>query len=116
MSRALSLVWLIALLAFVVAPMGAVALSHAMAPSTEKGVHDALVDCPDHAPPPADCPAKGTAKHAAGDCCPPMSGTTAVLPSPTTETVSSRIEPPLPAHPPRLRGLTFAQDPPPPRV
>lgn len=80
------------------------------------GTMAATPDCPDHAPPPDPCPAKGSAKHAAGDCCPTMSGAIAVLPEvaaadarPVTRTrVTSVVT--------GLSGLLFTKDPPPPRA
>jgi len=116
MTRARTLVWLIAVIAFVVPSFGAAAASHAMAQPMEQGAQAASVDCPDHVPPPKPCPEQGTAKHAASQCCPLMSGSVALLPSMTAEPASLAVEPLLlaPAH--RLTGLTFTQDPPPPRV
>ena len=112
MTRIRLLVWLIALVAFV-APAGASAAPH-QAPPQEQA---ALSDCPDHAPPPADpCPDRGTAKHAASACCPLMSGTIALLPSTAAERALSSGELPLLTLAHRLTGLTFTQDPPPPRV
>ena len=116
MTRTRSLVWLIALVAFVVPSFGAAAASHAMAPSMTHGAQVASVDCPDHALPPEDCPSLGTAKHAAGQCCPMMSCTLAVPPLSVVEgALSSLGQPPL-APVRSLAGLTFTQDPPPPRV
>jgi len=116
MTRARSLVWLIALVAFVVPSFGTAAASHAMTPDAVVGAQAGLADCPDHAPPPKPCPEQGTAKHAASQCCPLMSGTVALLPSTIAEQASSAIAPPLVALAHRLIGLTFTQDPPPPRV
>ena len=116
MTRARTLIWLIALAAFVVPSFGTAAASHAMTPDVVVEAHAALVDCPDHAPPPKPCPEKGTAKHAASQCCPLMSGTVALLPSTDIEQASSRVAPFLMALAHRLDGLTFTQDPPPPRV
>ena len=116
MTRTRTLVWLIALVAFVVPAFGAAAAGHAMTPSMTHGAQMASVECPDHAPPSEDCPAEGTAKHAAGQCCPMMSCTFAVLSLNAAEDALSSIgQPPLaPAR--SLVGLTFTQDPPPPRV
>ena len=75
------------------------------------------VDCPDHAAPPADpCPDRGTAKHAAGQCCPMMSCVVAVLPPAAAEDASPFVGQPPRAPVQPLVGLTFTQDPPPPRV
>ena len=108
MNRARLLVWLIALVALV-APPGMSA--HAMAPAGQAS----SVDCPDHAPPP-DCPAQGTAKHAAGQCCPLMAGVVALLPP----VALAQTPAPFHARPATvarsLTGLVFTQDPPPPRV
>ena len=69
------------------------------------------------AEPPADpCPDQGTAKHAASACCPLMSGTIALLPLSAVDGTSSSLESPLLTLAHRLTGLTFTQDPPPPRV
>lgn len=116
MTRARTLVWLIALAIFVVPSFGAAAASHAMAPPMTQDAGGASVDCPDHAPPPVPCPEQGTAKHAASQCCPLMAGSVALLPPAILERTPSPAEHPLlaPAH--RLAGLIFTQDPPPPRV
>lgn len=116
MTRARTLVWLIALIAFVVPTFGTAGASHAMAPMMEQGAPAAAVECPDHAPPPQDCPAQGTAKHAVGQCCPMMSCAVAVLPPAAVEGASPSIGQPLRAPVHTLVGLTFTQDPPPPRV
>jgi hypothetical protein len=108
--RTRGLLWLIALLAFAFPPLTAVAgaaIHHATVAST---------DCPDHPPPPDPCPAKGTAEHAAGDCCPMMTGTLALLP----DNVAARHETGLHGRAlsagGQLSGLLFTKDPPPPRV
>jgi len=103
------LVWMIAAIALL-APPGMTA--HAMAPPGEA----ASVDCTHHAPPPDPCPDHDTSRHAAGVCCPLMSGAVALLPAAITsgETALSR---PLPqVRSPNLVGRVFTQDPPPPRV
>ena len=96
-----------------IAPPGMSA--HAMIPAAEAS----SVDC-DHAPPPPDpCPSEGTAKHAASECCPLMSGSVAVLPSPAgIETAGPRsTSGRAPASGRSLAGLDlFTKDPPPPRV
>lgn len=116
MTRARTLVWLIALAIFAVPSFGAAAASHAMAQPMTQEAGAVSVDCPDHAPPPAPCPEQGTDKHAASQCCPLMAGSVALLPSTIVDRASSPAERPLlaPAH--RLAGLIFTQDPPPPRV
>ncbi|TAJ36091.1 MAG: hypothetical protein EPO55_23155 [Reyranella sp.] len=116
MTRIRTLVWLIALAAFVVPSFGAAAASHAMTPSMTHGAQVASVECPDHAPPPQDCPAQGTAKHAAGQCCPMMSCTVAVLPPASAGVAPAPLHAWLSAPVRSLTGLTFTQDPPPPRV
>jgi hypothetical protein len=116
MTRARSLVWLIALVAFVVPSFGAAAASHAVAASMAHGAQMASAECPDHKPPPEDCPAEGTAKHAAGQCCPMMSCTFAVLPPASAENALALHHIWLATPPRSLTGLTFTQDPPPPRV
>ncbi|MDP2333230.1 MAG: hypothetical protein Q8M19_21310 [Reyranella sp.] len=116
MTRTRSLVWLIALVAFVVPSFGAAAASHAMAPSMTHEAQMAAVECPDHAPPPADCPAQGTAQHAAGQCCPMMTGVVAVLPPTSVGVAPAPLHDWLAAPVRSLAGLTFTQDPPPPRV
>jgi hypothetical protein len=110
MTRLPLLVWLIAMLALI-APPG-LSLS-AMAAPVEKA---ATVDCPDHTPPPSPCPDKGTAKHAAGTCCPLMAGAVALL-SPAmvieaTFALATMVAPSVRS----LSGRTFTKDPPPPRV
>jgi hypothetical protein len=108
MSRARLLVWLIALMALVAPPGMTV---HAMAPAGQAS----SVDCPDHAPP-DPCPSEGTAKHAAGACCPLMSGAVALLPPAARVEAPASLHPPAPAPGRHLSGLAFSQDPPPPRV
>ncbi|MFI4999643.1 MAG: hypothetical protein ACHQK9_07165 [Reyranellales bacterium] len=109
--RARSLLWLIALLAFVCPPTFGVLAGPAAHAATM-----ASADCPDHMPPPKPCPAQGTARHAAGSCCPMMTGAVALLPS------VPAAEPRHPAHASirstvaGLSGLLFAKDPPPPRA
>ena len=115
MTRLRTLVWLIAMVAFAVPSFGTVMASHAMAPTMESGAQAASADCPDHAPPP-DCPAQGTAKHAAGECCPLMSGTVALLlPGPAAE-VPLRSHVRVVAVVATLTVLFLAHEPPPPRV
>jgi hypothetical protein len=102
------LVWMIALVVLMVPPGLTV---HAMAPS-----QSVSMDCPDHAPPTDPCPDHGTAKHAAGDCCPLMTGAFALLP------LSVRLADPIAFHlsPPQRAlfhaGRIVTKDPPPPRA
>ena len=111
MAQARSFLWLIALVTFALSSFGTASLGH-VAVSAEQ---TAMADCPDHAPPP-DCPADGTAKHAAGQCCPLMTGVVALLP-PATPAQAAAPHSARPATIARdLTGLIFTQDPPPPRV
>ena len=111
MVRVRSFLWLLALVAFALSSFGTASLGHEAVPADQP----AMADCPDHAPPP-DCPSQGTAKHAAGKCCPMMSGVVALLPA----VAAAQIAVPYHARPAtiarNLIGLTFTQDPPPPRV
>jgi len=100
------LVWLLAVVAFVVLPVAASATPPVAA-------HD-MADCDHRAPPP--CPDKDTAKHATGLCCPSMAGAVALLPAggaPGPHEPSSSLA--FAATSP-LTGLSPHQDPPPPRV
>lgn len=123
MTHLRSLAWLIALIGFLAPSFGAGAAMHPAASteqgSTEQGPMERgpTIDCPDHAAPPADpCPDRGTAKHAAGQCCPMMSCVFAVLPPAAAEDASPSVGQPLRAPVHTLVGLIFTQDPPPPRV
>lgn len=111
MVRVRSFLWLLALVAFAVSSLGTASLGHAAVSADQT----AMSDCPDHAPPP-DCPSQGTAKHAAGKCCPLMAGVVALLPpvAPAEALVPYHARPATIAR--NLIGLTFTQDPPPPRV
>ncbi len=110
--RVRGLIWLIAFVALVWPPSFGVpykAMAHdAGMPMT------ALTGC-DHAPPPP-CPMNDSAKHAAGTCCPAMSGAVALLadeapaiaePVYRAFVVSTAIA---------LSGINSKQDPPPPRA
>jgi hypothetical protein len=103
------LVWLIAAVALLVPPGLTV---HAMAPAGQA----ASVDCPDHAPPPDPCPEHDTAKHAAGACCPMMSGAVALLPATIASGEAVPAQAPPQVRSPSLTGRLFTQDPPPPRI
>jgi len=104
------LVWLVALCTFLLPP--AIAPRAAM----ESGKHVAMSDCPYHAPPPAPCPDKGSAKHAAGLCCPAMAQVVAVLSNvAVTSSLASHEARALPATR-YLTGLSPHTDPPPPRA
>ena len=108
MKLARLLVWMVALVALMAPP--AMTL-HAMMPA-----HAVSMDCPDHAPPPDPCPSHDTAKHAAGDCCPLMAGTVALLPQPPAIDIRSLFQALIAERSRHLAGQTFSQDPPPPRV
>jgi hypothetical protein len=100
------LVRLIALLTLVAPPGLAV---HAMAPAGQ-----VMAGCPDHAPPP--CPDDGTARHAAGTCCPTMAGTMALpLPLAAVDPLPKAGSPLAPSTR-LLVGHTLTKDPPPPRA
>lgn len=116
MTRARSLVWLIALVAFVVPSFGTAVASHAMSAIMAHGAQATSADCPGHAPPPEDCPDQGTARHAAGQCCPMMAGVVAVLPPASVGDAPAPLPDWLAVPARQLTGLTFTQDPPPPRV
>jgi hypothetical protein len=110
MRRLRSFAWLIALIVFVVPSLGTASMAHAMQPAEQM----AAADCPDHAPP-LDCPAQGTGKHAAGQCCPVMACATALLPSEVPVQAAAPLHGPSARAVPSLAGLLFTQDPPPPR-
>jgi hypothetical protein len=112
MTRLRALFWLVALIAFVVPSLGTASMAHAAA-SVER---TAAADCPEHAPPPAPCPETGTARHAAGDCCPLMASALAVLPPAADGDAAPSFHAPLPERMRSLAGRLFTQDPPPPRV
>ena len=102
------LLWLIALAVFVCPSwIGSAA-------AIERAAHPIAGDCHDGPPPP--CPEDGSAQHAAGLCCPPMSLAIAVLPPEAT--LNPRCNPSrvIGAGGPRLTGLSPHKEPPPPRV
>ena len=102
------LLWLVALAAFVCPPTIAAA---AATGSARFAVSHHCADCP---PPP--CPENGSARHAAGLCCPSMAHAIAVL-SLTVVIASSDDADKVPIFAGRdLTGLSPHQDPPPPRV
>jgi hypothetical protein len=102
------LLWLIALAAFVCPP--AIAASAANASAMSSVSHH----CPDKPPPP--CPERGSARHAAGLCCPFMAHAMAVLPQAVAVArLGSAVTFPVSAGR-DLTGLSPHQDPPPPRV
>jgi hypothetical protein len=102
------LLWLIALAMFACPSwIGSATAMDRAAHAIDGGCHDA---------PPPPCPEHGTAKHAAGLCCPLMSAAAALLPhalalaaprEPGAFGLASAL---------RLTGLSPHQDPPPPRV
>jgi hypothetical protein len=112
MIRARSLVWLVALIAFLVPTLAMASMAHANAPV--EGT--ALADCPEHAPPPDPCPAKDTAKHAAGDCCPLMTSVLALLPSVAGDDLTMSVHSRVAECVHSFAGRLFTKDPPPPRV
>ncbi len=109
--RLRGLLWLIAFVALVWPP--------SFGGPVKAMAHDAtamaMPDCPDHAPPP--CPMNDSAKHAAGTCCPAMSGAVALLsdeaPAATPRQAYRSF---IVSAVTSLSGLTFTQDPPPPRA
>jgi hypothetical protein len=105
-----SVLWLVALFAFLAPP--AVAPTAVMA----AGGHALMSDCPDHAPPPAPCPDKDSAKHAAGLCCPFMALTVAVLPVVAASADGPGFSVNVAPASRDLIGLSLTKDPPPPRV
>jgi hypothetical protein len=109
MTRVRLLVWIIAALALLVPPGMAI---QATAPAGQA----AMVDCPGHAPPVDPCPDHDTAKHAAGACCPLMSGAVVLLPATVANRAVALSHAPRRVPAPRLIGRLFTQDPPPPRV
>lgn len=115
MSRARTLLWLIAVIAFAVPSVGTAGAGHAMAPPMELGAPAASADCPDHAPPP-ECPAQGTAKHAAGQCCPLMSGVAALLLPSAIAEAPGRPHTRVIAVVAKLASLFLKHEPPPPRA
>ena len=76
----------------------------------------AVVDCPEHAPPPDPCPDQGTAKHAGKACCPLMSGAVALLSPPAVIETLVPFDILLSLRVRSLAGRIFTKDPPPPRV
>jgi hypothetical protein len=112
MARIRPLLWLVALISFTVSSFGTLSIAHAA-----KAVDQATsADCPEHAPPPEPCPAQGTAKHAAGDCCPLMTGSLALLPAAPGGEAAMAFDAFATWRAPSLAGRLFAKDPPPPRV
>jgi hypothetical protein len=112
MVRLRFLLWLVALVGFVVPSLGTVSIAQASS-SVEQ---TAMADCPDHAPPPAPCPDRDSAKHAAGTCCPLMAGALALLSPAAVVEISFASAAPAARSAHSLAGRTFTKDPPPPRV
>jgi len=102
------LLWLIAL-AVLVCP-SAIPVAGAI----ERAVHPGSIHCADCPPPP--CPEHGTARHAAGLCCPLMSHTLAVLSFATPVARFRAIRSFAEFTGRDLIGLSPRQEPPPPRV
>ncbi|HYC66383.1 MAG TPA: hypothetical protein VEC14_16760 [Reyranellaceae bacterium] len=113
MKLARLLVWLLAAVALAAPPAMSRDDVHAAMPHAES----AKSDCHDSAPPPPDpCPDAGTGKHAAATCCPLMGGTVAVMPAATGATSRPEFHDRVVSASRHLVGLTYAKDPPPPRV
>jgi hypothetical protein len=108
--RLRNLLWLVAMTAFLLPSfVGSPAASDRMM------MHPVMSDCGHDAPPPP-CPEKDTARHAAGLCCPFMSGLGELLPPVATvgtRGVHASYTVPAARH---LTGLSPHEDPPPPRV
>jgi hypothetical protein len=106
--RLRSLLWLLAVTALRLPSFAGLAVA------SDRMSHPVMSDCGHESPPP--CPEKDSAKHAAGLCCPFMSGSMAVLPTLAAEvprSLHSAFRPPAAS---RLSGLSPDKDPPPPRV
>jgi hypothetical protein len=112
MVRIRSLLWLVALMAFVVPPLGLATASHAMPPAELM----AGMDCHDQAPPPKECPDKGTAKHSAGQCCPSMAVGDALPSLPSADRVRLPVHLDLSERASLMTGVALTKDPPPPRA
>src|SRR5262245_12883400 len=114
MVRLRSLLWLVALFGFVIPSLGMASVAQAQTSASVE--QTAMADCSEHAPPPAPCPDKDSAKHAAGTCCPLMAGVPALL------LPAATIEAPFASSAPAalsvrsLAGRILTKDPPPPRV
>lgn len=107
--RLRSLLWLVATMAFLLPSfVGPAAASDRMVS------HPAMSDCGHDAPPP--CPEKDTAQHAAGLCCPFMSGTGELMPTGAAVDARSLHGSYLLPAARHLTGLSPHKDPPPPRV
>jgi hypothetical protein len=117
--RLRALVWSIAFAALALPP--ALAPRHAdpapitAAPSASPQAA-VLLDCHDHAPPPAPCPDEGTAKHAAATCCPLMGGAVAVMPVNLSGAMPHELHARIAFGATPLIGITCTKDPPPPRA
>ena len=109
MLRVRLLVWMMAAVALLVPPA---MTAHAGTPVGQA----TMADCPGHAPPPQPCPDHDTAKHAAGACCPLMSGVVALLPATIASGETASSSTPLSVLAPSLIGRIVTEDPPPPRV
>ena len=106
-----SLLWLVALVAFVLPSfVGPAALAAAAAMD-----HSVVSDCGHDVPPPP-CPEKDTAKHAAGTCCPLMSQAMAVLSVAADKDFRTLPYSYVMLAARHLVGLLPHKDPPPPRV
>ena len=111
-----ALVWLVVVAAFLMPPvMPPVMAQSAHALPMQAG--KLAVHCPDHIPPPAPCPDRDSAKHAAGTCCSLMAAVVALLPEAVAATRSTMLASERAAAVvASLTGISHTKDPPPPRV
>lgn len=111
-----AILWLIAAFALALSPV--LQRSDAKAAVHHASSVPAKSDCHDHTPPPPPepCSDMGTAKHAAGECCPMMVGAVALLPGiSAAPALPTEHEPPVVAAR-HLTGFFPTKDPPPPRA
>jgi hypothetical protein len=111
MLRLRSVFWLLALMALTVPTLGTAAGGHARVATAGQ----AATDCPEHGPPPDRCPAKDTAKHAAGVCCSLMSSVLGLLPAAPDDDGQRPLLVPVALLAPNFIGHIVTKDPPPPR-
>ena len=119
MTRLRLLAWLLSLAALIAPPGLLTCVAQASAAPVEHAPavgHAVAVGCADHLPAPPPCPDEGSARHAAGTCCPAMAGV-AMLPPPGLEVVPAaslaRPDAPLAR---MLHGRGLQTEPPPPRA
>jgi len=113
--RSRCILWLLALTVYLLPSFAGPAASADRTSHATQPHAAAMTDCGHEAPPPP-CPEDGKAAHAAGLCCPLMTGTPALLPSQTR--IGPKVQSALFAVRalPHLIGLSPHTDPPPPRV